>query len=150
MVNPSLKQCFKSIDICIFPCIFVFDISLHPSFVKFKILWTGNAGMFEFRIFQSIVSCKQVIVCTLTNNSLRFLREQGFRPNLTIIDEAAQALECVAWYALLLSPRAVIVGDPWQLPPVLKTSRCSSMFNSTFRILKSFLVEVVTLLSEIL
>lgn len=75
---------------------------------------------------QTIVSSKQVIVCTLTNNALRFLREQGFHPNLTIIDEAAQALECVAWYSLLLSPRAVIVGDPWQLPPVLRTSRCSS------------------------
>ncbi|MCP9265512.1 DNA-binding protein SMUBP-2 [Dirofilaria immitis] len=75
----------------------------------------------------SILSCKQVIICTLTNSSLRFLREQGFQPNLTIIDEAAQALECVAWYSLLLSPRAVIVGDPWQLPPVLKTSRLSEV-----------------------
>uniref|UniRef100_A0A0R3RYS8 Helicase ATP-binding domain-containing protein n=1 Tax=Elaeophora elaphi TaxID=1147741 RepID=A0A0R3RYS8_9BILA len=75
----------------------------------------------------SIVSCKQVIVCTLTNNSLRFLREQGFQPNLTVIDEAAQALECVAWYSMLLSPRAVIVGDPWQLSPVLKTSRLSEI-----------------------
>lgn len=64
-----------------------------------------------------------MIACTLTNNSLRFLREHGFQPSLTIIDEAAQALECVAWYSLLLAPKAVVVGDPWQLPPVLKTVR---------------------------
>uniref|UniRef100_A0A915PY68 Helicase ATP-binding domain-containing protein n=1 Tax=Setaria digitata TaxID=48799 RepID=A0A915PY68_9BILA len=84
-----------------------------------------NASKMLWQLKESIVSCKQVIACTLTNNSLRFLREQGFQPNLTIIDEAAQALECVAWYSLLLSPRAVVVGDPWQLPPVLKTSRSS-------------------------
>ncbi|OZC07396.1 hypothetical protein X798_05624 [Onchocerca flexuosa] len=88
-----------------------------------------DANKMLWQLKESILSCKQVIVCTLTNSSLRFLREQGFQPNLTIIDEAAQALECVAWYSLLLSPRAVIVGDPWQLPPVLRTSRLSEMDN---------------------
>ncbi|KAM3725298.1 DNA-binding protein [Dirofilaria immitis] len=86
-----------------------------------------DANKMLWKLKESILSCKQVIICTLTNSSLRFLREQGFQPNLTIIDEAAQALECVAWYSLLLSPRAVIVGDPWQLPPVLKTSRLSEV-----------------------
>ncbi|EFO18850.2 hypothetical protein LOAG_09644, partial [Loa loa] len=86
-----------------------------------------HASKMLWNLKESIVSCKQVIVCTLTNSSLRFLREQGFQPNLTIIDEAAQALECVAWYSLLLSRRAVIVGDLWQLPPVLKTSRLREM-----------------------
>ncbi|KAL3982997.1 AAA domain family protein [Acanthocheilonema viteae] len=86
-----------------------------------------DASKMLWQLKENIVSRKQVIVCTLTNNSLRFLREQGFQPNLTVIDEAAQALECVAWYSLLLSPRAVIVGDPWQLPPVLKTSRISEV-----------------------
>ncbi|VIO87696.1 Regulator of nonsense transcripts 1 homolog, putative [Brugia malayi] len=91
-----------------------------------KKVW-HDASKMLWHLKETIVSSKQVIVCTLTNNSLRFLREHGFQPTLTVIDEAAQALECVAWYSLLLSPRAVIVGDPWQLPPVLKTSRLLGM-----------------------
>ncbi|VDK89206.1 unnamed protein product [Litomosoides sigmodontis] len=87
----------------------------------------NDASKMLWELKESIVSCKQVIICTLTNSSLRFLREQGFQPNLTIIDEAAQALECVAWYSLLLSRRAVIVGDPWQLPPILKATRLSKV-----------------------
>ncbi|VDP14238.1 unnamed protein product [Onchocerca flexuosa] len=87
-----------------------------------------DANKMLWQLKESILSCKQVIVCTLTNSSLRFLREQGFQPNLTIIDEAAQALECVAWYSLLLSPRAVIVGDPWQLPPKIYSFRWPSSF----------------------
>ncbi|VDM98223.1 unnamed protein product [Thelazia callipaeda] len=96
-------------------------VSEMNSNARKKIWHVANKMLWSLK--ESVLKNKQVVACTLTNNSLRFLREQGFHPNVTVIDEAAQTLECVAWYSLLLSPRAVVVGDPWQLPPVLKTSQ---------------------------
>eukprot|EP00871_Galdieria_phlegrea_P005311 jgi/Galph1/5781/GphlegSOOS_G4513.1 len=47
------------------------------------------------------------------------LGNDGF--DTVIIDEAGQALESLCWIALLKGRKAVLAGDPFQLPPTVKS-----------------------------
>mmetsp|Transcript_18952 Transcript_18952/g.52864 ORF Transcript_18952/g.52864 Transcript_18952/m.52864 type:complete len:800 (-) Transcript_18952:678-3077(-) len=71
----------------------------------------------QAKAVQEVISGAQVICCTLTGVQVRDLRNESF--DVTIIDEAAQALEVACWGALLVSKRAVLAGDHFQLPPTV-------------------------------
>lgn len=71
--------------------------------------------------FQNTISKKQVIFCTLTSKLIHSFSTSGFKPDLTIIDEVAQAMECVTYPALLQAPRVVLVGDQNQLCAILRS-----------------------------
>uniref|UniRef100_A0A0M3IFR0 Helicase ATP-binding domain-containing protein n=1 Tax=Ascaris lumbricoides TaxID=6252 RepID=A0A0M3IFR0_ASCLU len=74
----------------------------------------------------SVVVEKQVILCTVSSGSLHTLRGLGFFPDVVIVDEAAQAMECATWVPLLQAPRCVLAGDHCQLPTVLHSSEAIS------------------------
>lgn len=75
---------------------------------------------------KSVVVEKQVILCTVSSGSLHTLRGLGFFPDVVIVDEAAQAMECATWVPLLQAPRCVLAGDHCQLPTVLHSSEAIS------------------------
>ena len=61
---------------------------------------------------QEVVDGAQVICCTLSGALHPQLSGQKF--DVTVIDEAAQALEAACWSALLLAGRVVLAGDHLQ------------------------------------
>lgn len=69
------------------------------------------------QIIQSVLNEVQVFVGTPSGLYDPVIREKIF--DLIILDEATQALEPLAWMAMSRSKRAVLAGDPMQLPGVV-------------------------------
>ncbi len=61
----------------------------------------------------------QVIACTLVNASHPVLDQLTFRT--VVVDEAAQALQPACWIAVSKARRVILAGDPYQLPPTVKS-----------------------------
>ena len=72
---------------------------------------------------QSLIAKADVIACTLIGASDRRLKEVEF--NTVFIDEAAQSLEPATWIPILKANKVVLAGDPWQLPPTVKSSQAA-------------------------
>lgn len=77
------------------------------------------ANQLETRVVEQILDGAQVITCTLVGAADRVLQKRKFRT--VIIDEAAQALEPATWIPILKASRVVLTGDPFQLPPTVKS-----------------------------
>ena len=60
-----------------------------------------------------------VVTCTLVGSSNRYLRDKSFET--VIIDEAAQALEPSCWIPIIKAQKVIMAGDPFQLPPTVKS-----------------------------
>lgn len=73
----------------------------------------------EGRLLDQVLSSAQAITCTLVGAANPVLSNYKFRT--CIIDEAAQALEPAAWIPILKCSRVVLAGDPFQLPPTVKS-----------------------------
>lgn len=71
----------------------------------------------EQYILESVLEEAQVITCTLVGSSFQVLNKIDF--DVTIIDEAGQALEPASWIPVLQSEKLVLAGDPFQLPPTI-------------------------------
>lgn len=65
----------------------------------------------------------QAVVSTLVGASDRRLERLAF--DLVVIDEAGQALEPAAWIPILRAQRVVLAGDPFQLPPTVKSAKAA-------------------------
>lgn len=76
------------------------------------------ARQLENRTLDHILDTTQVVVCTLIGSAASILSNHEFKT--CIIDEAAQALEPATWIPILKANRAVLAGDPFQLPPTVK------------------------------
>jgi len=61
----------------------------------------------------------KVVVCTLVGAKHRHIEKLRFET--VIIDEAAQALEPATWIPIGKAQRLVLAGDPFQLPPTVKS-----------------------------
>lgn len=77
------------------------------------------ANKLEDRLIDQIIDNAQVVLCTLVGANSKVLGGRKFRT--VFIDEAAQALEPASWIPILKSSRVVLVGDPFQLPPTVKS-----------------------------
>jgi len=77
------------------------------------------ANQLEQRLLDQIIESAQVITCTLVGAANAVLDKRNFRT--VIIDEAAQALEPATWIPILKASRVVLTGDPFQLPPTIKS-----------------------------
>ena len=66
----------------------------------------------------------QAIVCTLVGSSDLRIAKISF--DAVFIDEAGQALEPAAWIAALRAPKVVLAGDPFQLPPTVKSQKAAN------------------------
>lgn len=80
---------------------------------------SGWAKQLEDRLLHHVLDSAQVIVCTLVGAASSVLAGREFRT--CIIDEAAQALEPACWIPILKAQRVVLAGDPYQLPPTVKS-----------------------------
>ena len=77
------------------------------------------ANTLEDRLVEQVLDGAQAITCTLVGAAHPVLEKRKFRT--CVIDEAAQALEPAAWIPILKCSRVVLAGDPFQLPPTVKS-----------------------------
>lgn len=78
-----------------------------------------QAKMLEDYIINKIVKEADVICCTLVGSRNRHIEKMTF--DTVVIDEAAQALEPATWIPISKANRVVFAGDPYQLPPTVKS-----------------------------
>ncbi len=77
------------------------------------------ARQLEDRLIEQILDGAQVIAATLVGTSNDVLSNRKFRT--VFIDEAAQALEPATWIPIVRTSRVIFMGDPFQLPPTVKS-----------------------------
>ena len=77
------------------------------------------AKQLEDHLLEYVLDSAEVIVCTLVGAASSVLSDRKFRT--CIIDEAAQALEPASWIPISKANRVVLAGDPFQLPPTVKS-----------------------------
>lgn len=77
------------------------------------------AKALEERVITQILNSADIIACTLVNSIHRSLENLNIRT--IVIDEAAQALEPASWIPILRAEKVVLAGDPFQLPPTVKS-----------------------------
>ncbi len=77
------------------------------------------ARTLEERLVEQTLTSAQAIVCTLVGAAHPVLEKMRFRT--CVIDEAAQALEPACWIPIAKCSRVVLAGDPFQLPPTVKS-----------------------------
>jgi len=73
----------------------------------------------EKRLIEQLLDRAQVITCTLVGAAHPLLLGRKFKT--VLIDEAAQALEPASWIPIMKADKVVLCGDPFQLPPTLKS-----------------------------
>jgi superfamily I DNA and/or RNA helicase len=73
----------------------------------------------ENQILKDTLDGADAIVATLVGSQNRYLEGRKFKT--LVIDEAAQALEPACWIPMLKAERVILAGDPFQLPPTVKS-----------------------------
>ncbi len=81
---------------------------------------TRDARKVEASLVTAILDHSQAIVTTLLGSIHSTIHDRRFP--VAIIDEAAQALEPGTWIPVLKSDKIVLAGDPFQLPPTVKSA----------------------------
>jgi len=84
-----------------------------------------DASKLEDYITEKILDSAEAIVCTLIGSSSRELRGRKFKT--LCIDEAGQATEPASWVPILKAEKVVLAGDPFQLPPTVKSPVAEKM-----------------------
>lgn len=82
-----------------------------------------QARMLEDYIIDKTLKEADVICCTLVGTMNRYIEKMSFE--VVIIDEAAQALEPAAWIPICKANKVVFAGDPFQLPPTVKSRKAA-------------------------
>lgn len=77
------------------------------------------ARQLEERLIDQILHSAQVVTCTLVGSANKVLQKQKF--HTVVIDEAAQAMEAGTWIPITRASKVVLAGDPFQLPPTVKS-----------------------------
>lgn len=77
----------------------------------------------EQYIIDDLLAKAQVITATLVGANHYTVRDLKF--NTVVIDEAGQALEPACWIPVLKANKVVIAGDPYQLPPTIKSTEAA-------------------------
>lgn len=70
-------------------------------------------------IIEDLLNKAQVVCTTLVGSNHKYLHGMLFKT--VVIDEAAQALEPACWIPILKAQKVVLAGDPFQLPPTVKS-----------------------------
>ena len=82
-----------------------------------------QAKMLEDYIIDKTLKEADVICSTLVGSVGRYIEKMQF--HTVIIDEAAQALEPATWIPILKAQKVVFAGDPFQLPPTVKSRKAA-------------------------
>jgi superfamily I DNA and/or RNA helicase len=83
-----------------------------------------EARELENYLVQKVLDEAQVIACTLIGSASDYLA--GRRFTTVVIDEAGQGIEPAVWVPILKADRVVMAGDPFQLPPTVKSQEAAS------------------------
>lgn len=78
----------------------------------------------EYAIEKSLDNA-EVVTSTLVGSASFFLWKHQF--STVVIDEAGQALEPSTWIPIIKAQRVILAGDPFQLPPTVKTLKAEEM-----------------------
>ncbi len=78
------------------------------------------ANQLEDRLIEQLTSNAKVITCTLVGSTKKVLSNTKFKT--VFIDEATQGLEPACWIPILKVSKIVLAGDPFQLPPTIKSN----------------------------
>ena len=73
----------------------------------------------EQYVIDDVLAKTQVITATLVGANHYTVRDLRF--HTIVIDEGGQALEPACWIPILKAKKLVIAGDPYQLPPTIKS-----------------------------
>lgn len=79
----------------------------------------------EDRLTEKIIDQSKVVATTLIGAAHRNL--DGILYDTVIIDEASQALEAECWNVIIRAKRLILVGDPMQLPPTVKSKEAEKL-----------------------
>lgn len=82
-----------------------------------------EARAIEEHLIQRCIESAEVITCTLMGANHRMLQNREF--NTVIIDESAQSPEPACWVAISKANRVILAGDPFQLPPTIKSEEAA-------------------------
>ncbi|CAD6184150.1 unnamed protein product [Caenorhabditis auriculariae] len=77
-------------------------------------------------IVRNVYLRRKAVFCTLSSSAIRFLPRLNWHADVLIIDEAAQCTEPAVWAAIVGTKRCILVGDPAQLPAVVKSDKAIS------------------------
>jgi superfamily I DNA and/or RNA helicase len=77
----------------------------------------------EQYILETCVDSAQIITCTLVGANHHLLEKRTF--STVFIDEAAQSPEPACWIPIVKADRVVLAGDPYQLPPTVKSQEAA-------------------------
>lgn len=77
----------------------------------------------EQYITDDLLARSQVITATLVGANHYTVKNLKF--HTVVIDEAGQALEPACWIPILKAEKIVIAGDPYQLPPTIKSTEAA-------------------------
>lgn len=77
----------------------------------------------EQYILETCVDTAQIITCTLVGANHHLLEKKTF--STVFIDEAAQSPEPACWIPIVKADRVVLAGDPYQLPPTVKSQEAA-------------------------
>jgi ATP-dependent RNA/DNA helicase IGHMBP2 len=102
----------------------------------------------EQYIIDDVVNKAQVIAATPVGSNHYTVR--GLRYNTVVIDEAGQALEPACWISILKGKKVVLAGDPFQLPPTVKSNAAAKNGLGVTLLERCIMLhpEAVTLLEE--
>jgi len=75
----------------------------------------------EDYVVHKLIQQADVIATTLVGVENKYINKVEF--NTLVIDEAAQALEPACWIPLCKAKRVIMAGDPFQLPPTVKSRK---------------------------
>jgi superfamily I DNA and/or RNA helicase len=84
-----------------------------------------EARELENYLVQKVLDDAQVIACTLIGSTSDYLRDRKFKT--VVIDEAGQGIEPGVWVPILKAEKVVMAGDPFQLPPTVKSTEAEKM-----------------------
>ncbi len=83
-----------------------------------------EARELESYLIQKVLDDAQVIACTLIGSATDDLA--GRRFSTVVIDEAGQGIEPAVWVPILKAERVIMAGDPFQLPPTVKSQEAAA------------------------
>src|SRR6185437_6611577 len=72
----------------------------------------------DYDVSQILINA-DVITCTLVGSINKYTEGRTYKT--LVIDEAAQALEPATWIPVARAQRVILAGDPFQLPPTVKS-----------------------------
>ncbi len=78
-----------------------------------------EARELENYLVQKIIDDAQVVTCTLIGSMNDYLQNRTFET--VVIDEAGQGVEPATWVPIQKAQKVVMAGDPFQLPPTVKS-----------------------------